>query len=83
MESQLKSKIKKNISILVLGFLILFAFRLLYGYSLKTDHNTGHIRSTQFSEDVSRMTSNNIATKKYKGQSSANSPTSIKVDQKY
>ncbi len=82
MEKQLKSKLKKYISILMLGFIILFVFRLLYGYSLKPTNHSGYLQNTQFLESVSSLRSN-IASKKYKSQSSVNNSAAVKVDQKY
>lgn len=70
-----KSKLKKIILFLSLGFIILFFFRLMYGYTSTPDD---HSNENVFFESIGDM-KRNYASKEYKGRSDA----AVKVDQKY
>lgn len=74
-----KSKLKRLILFLILGFIILFFFRLMYGYTTTPDdHSTENI-FFQSIGDVKR----NYASKEYKVRSNTAEISAIKVDQKY
>ncbi len=79
MEQKLKNELKTAILWLVFGFAVLFAFRLIYGYTKVIDGTLGQVRSFESINNVQR----NYASKKYKVQQNNNNKTSIKVDQKY
>ncbi len=70
---------KRVIIFLVAIFVIMFAFRLWYGYSLKTNDGQGQ---TQFFDNIS-SSRKNYATKKYEVKSSVASKSAVRVDQKY
>lgn len=80
----MKDSFNKQLRTLIAGFLflfvILFVFRLIYGYTKTINSSAGQ---TQFFERVT-STNKNYASKKYKVKSS-NAPTNapVKVDQKY
>lgn len=73
MKTYLKKRFKKLVTILLLGFVVLFIFRLIYGYTITPK---GSISATEFFQSITNR-KKNYATKKYKGQSA------VKVDQKY
>ena len=75
----MKKRLKKSILILLLGFVLLFIFRLGYGY---TKTIGGDSSQTVFFESINNS-KRNYASKKYKGKSRAVNPTAITVDQKY
>jgi len=79
MKQSFQTKLKKLTSWLVVIFLILFVFRLIYGYT-KTFNNTP--TQTQFFESISNS-KKNYASKEYKVKSNAGNQLAIKVDQKY
>jgi len=79
MNPHFKSRLRKLIVFLLAGFLILFAFRLMYGYT-KTINN--HPGQSQFFENISSV-KRNYASKKYEVKSSNNPQSPVKVDQKY
>lgn len=79
MKPELKKKFKKIILFLILGFIVLFAFRFIYGYTKTTDNTSD--QSPQF-DDMS-SSKRNYASKEYKVQSSNETSSPVKVDQKY
>lgn len=82
MTSAFKKRFRRAILWLVAGFVLLFGFRLMYGYTKKTDRNS--VQSTFF-ESISGRT-RNIASKKYDKMGDVSSPVpsgAVKVDQKY
>ena len=79
MKQTFKKRLKKIIFWLLIIFLILFIFRLIYGYT-KTFDNTPN--QTQFFESISN-TKRNYASKEYKVKSNTTNQSSVKVDQKY
>lgn len=78
-KNEFKRRVKKLIGWLLLIFLILFVFRLIYGYTKKIDDNP---KQTQFFESISNV-KRNYASKKYEVKSSNTAQSPIKVDQKY
>jgi len=79
MKNDFKRRFKKLIGILCLGFLLMFLFRLSYGYTKRVNSNPGY---GQFFESISN-TRKNYASKKYEMKSTSNSQSSVSVDQKY
>ncbi len=81
MKRTLKKKLKKGVFYLILLFIILFVFRIFYGY---TEYPNAIAQSNTFFEEIgsSRV---NYASKKYKMKSNNtnNSQNVINVDQKY
>ncbi|MDO5972408.1 DUF4349 domain-containing protein [Flavivirga aquimarina] len=81
MKQTFKKKFKKGVFYLVLLFIILFVFRILYGYS---EYSNSNIQESDlfFQEITSSRV--NYASKKYKiNTGSNNSPAVVDVDQKY
>ena len=81
MKQTFKKKLKKGIFYLILLFIVLFVFRLIYGYSEYSNSNIQE--SDSFFQEItsSRV---NYASKKYKINTvSNNAPAVINVDQKY
>ncbi len=74
-----KKRLRKVISGLLILFVILFAFRLLYGYTKKFN-NTSY--ETEFFENISNA-KRNYASKKYKAKPANLNQNSTAVDQKY
>lgn len=74
-----KKRFKKLIVWLILLFLVLFTFRLIYGYTKKIEVTTSEV---QFFESISNAT-RNFATKKYKTSTTSTNQNTVKVDQKY
>ncbi len=74
----MKKQLKKIIVYFVLGFFILFVFRMIYGYA--TVPNNRNFRS-DFFDNISSV-KKNYASEKYRVKSQ-NSSQIIKVDQKY
>ncbi len=74
-----KKRFKKLIGWLVLIFVVLFAFRFIYGYTKKIEDIPNQ---SQFFETV-LQTRKNYASKKYKVSTNAGAAASINVDQKY
>ncbi len=72
-------RLKKLILISIIGFLILFIFRLIHGYTIDTTQNSGQ---AQFFENISSLRKN-YASKAYKMKSNPANPSIIQVDQKY
>ena len=79
MKQTFKKRLRKVIFWLLIIFLILFIFRLIYGYT-KTFDNTPN--QTQFFESISN-TKRNYASKQYKVKSNTTNQSPVKVDQKY
>lgn len=77
MQTSSKKQLRKLIAALLFLFVLLFLFRLAYGYT-KTINN--HLGQTQFFESAS-STKRNYASKKHEIKSS--SQAAVKVDQKY
>lgn len=78
MKSFIKKRIKKTASILVLLFVVLFIFRLIYGYQTVTEPTISNVLSEMV--DYSLNTRKNYASKKHL-LNAGMSP--ISVDQKY
>lgn len=72
-------KLRKSIIWLVIIFCLLFAFRLIYGYSVKSEENT--LDANLFKSTISAK--RNYATKKHKVKNNSTNQNIIKVDQKY
>ncbi len=79
MKTEFKKRLRKLIGWLLVIFMILFVFRLIYGYTKKISDNP---RQTQFFESISNV-KRNYASKKYEVQSPNTAQSSVKVDQKY
>lgn len=79
MKQTFNKRLKKFIAWLFLLFVVLFFFRLAYGYTKKVDNNSNQI---QFFESISNS-KRNYASKEYKGKSTAGNVTAVKIDQKY
>jgi len=79
MKSKFKGRLFKLIAFLLIMFLILFLFRLCYGYTKSIDTNP---RQTRFFESISN-TKRNYASKKYEMKSASNTQALVSVDQKY
>lgn len=79
----MKTGIKKNVVKLILwlslGFVVLFVFRFIYGFTITI--NEPEMNGQIFS-DLS-VYSRNIASKKYEKRTSSIAPSVIKADQKY
>ena len=78
MKSSFRKQFAKLILWLSLGFVILFLFRLAYGYTKTFDTPSNY---TSFFDSV--VSINNYATRKYKQAISGESAPSIPTDQKY
>ncbi len=79
MKPELKKKFRKIVLLLVLGFIVLFAFRFIYGFTKSNDHTSD--QTPQFDDMSSGK--RNYASKEYKVQSTNESSSPVKVDQKY
>ncbi len=79
MKQQFKKRLKRLILWLGLVFILLFIFRLIYGY-VKTNNDTPN--QTQFFDNISN-TKRNYASKKYNVKPGSGNASAIKVDQKY
>lgn len=79
MKKEFKTRFKKFAAWLLALFVILFVFRLLYGYTKTFDDTPDNI---QFFQSISNNRKN-YASKKYNAPSGAANQASIKVDQKY
>lgn len=79
MQPSNKKQLKKLITALLLLFVLLFLFRLGYGYTKTLPSNGGQ---AQFFDSVS-SSKRNYASKKYKVKSSQPSQGPVQVDQKY
>ena len=79
MKPEFKKRLKKVIAILLLLFVVLFTFRLIYGYTKTFDDTPNH---SQFFSDIS-SSRKNYASKEYKVKHNNQNQSSIKVDQKY
>lgn len=79
MKPELKKKFKKIVLILILGFIVLFAFRFIYGFTKSNDITND--QTPQF--DNMSSGKRNYASKEYKVQSANQSNSPVKVDQKY
>ncbi len=81
MKQTIKKKLKRGIIYLILLFIILFMFRLFYGYSEYTNANIAE--SDLFFQEISSSRVN-YASKKYKINTVSNNASAvIDVDQKY
>ncbi|SEC77344.1 protein of unknown function [Tenacibaculum sp. MAR_2009_124] len=74
----MKKQLKKTIAYFIVGFLVLFVFRMIYGYTVVT--NNGNVRS-DFFNNISSV-KKNYASEKYRVKSQSSSQI-MKVDQKY
>lgn len=74
-----KKRLKTMIFWMLIGFIILFAFRLMYGYTKNFDYIPNQ---PQFFDNISNS-KRNYATKKYEVKSNTADQSAIKVDQKY
>ena len=75
----LKPGPKRVVFIAIIGFLLLFFFRLMYGYTISpNDHDS----QSDFFENIG-SSKRNFASKEYKMKSNGPVPTATKVDQKY
>lgn len=79
MKQAFRKRFRNMASILLLGFLLLFIFRLIYGYTEPTNVSSNQ---TQFSESVLNGR-RNYASKKYEIKSAKTTQSLTKVDQKY
>lgn len=79
MTQEQTNRLKKIIVILIAGFLLLFLFRLAYGYTRHTSASSGQ---SNFFESFS-VTQRNYASKKYEVKSSGATQSPMQVDQKY
>lgn len=79
MKQAFKNRLRKLIVSLLLLFLILFVFRLIYGYTSRLEDRP---RQAQFFESITNG-KRNYASKKYEVQASSATQASVKVDQKY
>lgn len=79
MNNKFNKRLRKLIGILLLGFLILFVFRLIYGYTKTIEDSP---RQAQFFESISNI-KRNYASKKYEVKSANTTQALVKVDQKY
>ncbi len=79
MKTKFKTRFKKLIGILLLGFLLLFAFRLIYGYTKTVDDTASQ---SPFLENISSA-KRNYASKKYEVKSSNTANATLQLDQKY
>ncbi len=79
MKKQFQNKWRKILLYFTVLFVVLFLFRLAYGYTKTFNNNTNQ---SHFFESMSNS-KRNYATKKYKVTSQSNAQASIKVDQKY
>ncbi len=84
MQKSFKNRLKKLIFWLTIGFVILFIFRLFYGYT-KVPDNYSYNESRFFEDEVvaPSYSQKNYATKKYQVKSSAPNRSAIDVEQKY
>lgn len=79
MKQTFKKRLLKLISRLIIVFLVLFVFRLIYGYTKTLDTSPSR---GQFFESVSNVR-NNYASKEYKVAPKVANQAAVKVDQKY
>ncbi len=79
MKQTFKKRFFRLLFILLLGFLLLFLFRLIYGYTVPRNVSSNQ---TQFFESVLNSR-RNYATKKYEIKSNNTTQSATKVDQKY
>lgn len=79
MKNEFKNRLKKLIGVLLVLFVILFVFRLMYGYTKTLDSTPS---GTRFFESISNV-KRNYASKSYKVKSSKPSQSVVNVDQKY
>lgn len=79
MKQTFNRKLRRLILTLLLGFLILFVFRLIHGYTVDVTEISNH---THFLGDMSEI-GRNYASKSYKVKSNPVNQSMVKVDQKY
>ena len=79
MKKSFNQRLKKLIFLLLLGFLVLFLFRLVHGYSKSVTQQTNQV---QFLEDLNNVR-RNYASKSYKVKSNPVNQAMVQVDQKY
>lgn len=79
MKQNFKNRFRRLILLLLLGFLVLFVFRLMYGYTKTVDDNPNQ---TQFFQSIAN-TKKNYASKKYEVKSKSTAVSPVRVDQKY
>ncbi|MDO5979467.1 DUF4349 domain-containing protein [Flavivirga spongiicola] len=81
MKQTFKKRLKKGVFYLILLFIILFVFRIIYGY---TEYPNNNIQESDLFFQEITSTRVNYASKKYKINTvSNNAPAVIDVDQKY
>lgn len=78
MQTSIKQRVKKIVFYVLLSFILLFFFRLMYGYTTTPNDQDNQ---TEFFESISSG-KRNFASKEYKMKSNGAAPIS-KVDQKY
>ncbi len=81
MSNSFNRKLKKIFLILILGFVLLFFFRLFYGYNQSPQGNS--IRNSSGILSNISFSKRNYASLKYKGKSSVVQQSPASVDQKY
>ncbi len=81
MKYKFKTRLRKLIILLVLGFIVLFVYRLMYGYT-KTTNDIQSSRQMDFFENISKV-KRNYASMKYEVKSVNRPQGPVKVDQKY
>lgn len=79
MKTKFNQRFKKIVVWFIIIFVLLFLFRLAYGYSKK---NPTHHAQTQFFESLTDI-KRNYASKKYESNASHNAQSTVKLDQKY
>ncbi|MEM1135451.1 MAG: DUF4349 domain-containing protein [Bacteroidota bacterium] len=79
MKTTFRQRLRKLILILLSGFILLFIFRLIYGYTITIEDTPNQ---NQFFETISNVR-RNYASKKYKVSANIPNQSPINVDQKY
>lgn len=80
MKQTFKKRLKKGILYLIIVFIVLFLFRLAYGYTIKINE---YEQANTFFQEIANSRVN-YASKKYKIKANTNAPQgAISVDQKY
>lgn len=79
MKKPIRQRLRKPVFILLIGFVILFIFRMIYGYSITTDDESVQVL---FEETIINVRKN-YASKEYKVNANSLNQSVTKVDQKY
>jgi len=79
MKNNFKKRWKKLALILLAAFVVLLIFRIIYGYTIKVNHNTG---ASQFFQSITNVRKN-YASKEYNLNTSKATQSPVTVDQKY